>query len=231
MLYAELGRRPLEIQIKSRMIGYWISLVNAPNTKFSQNLYRLMLAESINGQNYKWINCIENILISVGKPDLLTQPFTNNPQATRAKIVQTLNDLYVQEWNTKLNASSKGKNYNLFKQDLLFETYLTSLNRNLYISMIKFRTCNYRLPVEKSRWENIPMNERKCILCDKNDIGDSFHYLLICPVFRNERLSFLKPYYYKRPNTMKFRELMCSTNKSILLGLSKFMIIIMNKFP
>ena len=40
MLCAELGRNPIGIQIKFRMIGYWISLVNNENlNKFSQKIY------------------------------------------------------------------------------------------------------------------------------------------------------------------------------------------------
>ena len=32
MLYAELGRMPVEVTVKSRMIGYWLSLVNGKET-------------------------------------------------------------------------------------------------------------------------------------------------------------------------------------------------------
>ena len=65
-----------------------------------------MLTESGSGRNYKWINYIKNILISVDKPDLINQPFINNPQATRTKIVKSLNDFYGQDWIAKLGLSS-----------------------------------------------------------------------------------------------------------------------------
>ena len=35
MLYGELGITPVEVHIKSCMVGFWISLVNRENTKFS----------------------------------------------------------------------------------------------------------------------------------------------------------------------------------------------------
>ena len=71
MIYAELGRNPIDIQIKSRMIGYWISLVHNENlNKFSRNIYDIMLAEFNRGQNFKWLNYIKEILISVGEPGL-----------------------------------------------------------------------------------------------------------------------------------------------------------------
>ena len=84
--------------------------------------------------------------------------------------------------------------------------------------------------VEVSRWENIVYEDRKCNLCDKNDLGDEFHYLLICPYFQNERKDLLKRYYYLRPNTFKFQELLNCKNKQVLLNLSKFMKLIMSKF-
>ena len=66
-----------------------------------------------------------------------------------------------------MNSSSKGKSYNYFKQDLNFENYLINLDKKHYLSLIKFRTGNHRLPVETGRWANLPVNERKCHLCTK----------------------------------------------------------------
>ena len=59
MLYAELGRTSIEIQIKTRMIGFWISLVNGNNSKFSRKLCNIMLTESGSRRNYKRINYIK----------------------------------------------------------------------------------------------------------------------------------------------------------------------------
>ena len=143
MLYAELGRNPIDIQI---MIGYWISLVNNENlNKFSRKIYDIMLAEFNRGQNFKWLNFIKEILISVGEPGLLNQNFIQNPKATKDKIVNRLNDLYIQEWVAKLQTSSKGRNYSIFKQNINLESYITALPRRVFIPIIKFRSCNYKL--------------------------------------------------------------------------------------
>ena len=66
MLYAELGRKPIYIQIKSRMIWYWTSPVNENLNKFSQKIYDIMLAEFNRGQNLKCLclNFIKEVLIS-----------------------------------------------------------------------------------------------------------------------------------------------------------------------
>ena len=130
-----------------------------------------MLVGSDNGQNYKWINYIKSILISVGKPDLINQPVVINS----LKIVQTLKDLYVQDLYSKLTQSSKSRNYALFKDNPGVEPFLTILTRNAYIPMLKFRTSNSKLPVETGIWRNVPLHDRKCELCNKNDLGDEFH--------------------------------------------------------
>lgn len=45
-------------------------------------------------------------------------------------------------------------------------------------NLIQFRTSNHRFAVETDRWYNIPLNERRCILCDKVLICDEIHYIL-----------------------------------------------------
>ena len=79
----------------------------------------------------------KNILISVEMPDLFNQPVINNPNATETKIKSILNDLYLQEWHAKLQQSSNGRTYGIFKQDFNFETFLNILSKNAYIPLIK----------------------------------------------------------------------------------------------
>lgn len=189
-----------------------------------------MQSELHSNPQYKWLNFIKHILISVGRADLFNQSSINNPELIKVKIIQTLKDLNMQEWHTKTTESSKGNNYKLFKDNQQFEAYLKILSRKNYTPLIKFRTGNHRLPVEVGRWEGIPYTKRKCTLCEKNDIGDEFHYLLICPTFATERNTLLKPYYFRRPNIITYKELLNTRNKIVLSKLSKFVQIIMNKF-
>ena len=232
MLYAELGITPIEVHIKSRMIGFWIKLVNSDDIKLSKTMYHIMQSEIESNPQYKWLNFIRNILISVGKVDLFNAYNIENPKSTKSQIIKSLNDLYIQKWHSETEESSKGTNYKLFKDNQQFEAYLNILTRKSYIPLIKFRTGNHRLPVEVGRWERpkIPLHERICTLCNTNDIGDEFHYILTCPTLATERNSLLKPYYFRRPNILKFKELLNTRNKNTLSKLSKFVELIMSKF-
>ena len=68
-----------------------------------------------------------------------------------------------------------------------------------------------------------------CTLCNLLLQGDEYQYVLICPYFRN-RDQYLKPYYYIRPNLLKFEQLFCSTNRKTQSRLAKFVTIIMKNF-
>ena len=62
--------------------------------------------------NFKWIQCINDILVAVSRPDLFkTEPVNKlNPNSVKMDISRTLSDLYIQDWNEKANVSSKENN-------------------------------------------------------------------------------------------------------------------------
>ena len=102
------------------------------------------------------------------------------------------------------------------------ESYLFKLPKRLSINLTRFRTSNHRFPVETGRYNDTDRAERKCRLCNANDIGDEMHYLLICSYFHEERVKFIPRHYYTRTNVLKFRELMNSQNENKLNKLAKF---------
>ena len=218
MIYAELGRYPIEITIKSRTIAFWSRLISSKQSKLSYLMYRKLL--NTPRCQSKWVNNIKSILNSCGRPDIWEMPPTNINIV--ALIKRNLIDQYNQEWHSKLEISSKGKNYQLFKDSPNFEEYLLKLPRQLTINLAKFRTSNHRFPCETGRYNDIEYAERKCRLCDKNDIGDEMHYLLICPHFYEERVRLIPKYYYTRTNVIKFKELMSTQNENKLIKLAQF---------
>ena len=55
MVYGELGRYPLEINIKMKMICFWFKLVSSSG-KLAGKIYQLVFQLSENGnQSFKWI--------------------------------------------------------------------------------------------------------------------------------------------------------------------------------
>ena len=100
--------------------------------------------------------------------------------------------------------------------------------------MCKFKCSNHRMPIVSGRYANVSVDERKCELCELNDhynqIGDEFHYLFNCPFFREDRVRYMKRFYYISPNMYKMTQLFNYASDKEILDLGKFILIIISHF-
>ena len=228
VVYGELhvGRYPLTIEVKLRMITYWIKLVIGKEAKLCSIVYRLMYHyHNTNNANFKWLTTVKSIFDECGLSYVWTSQLCVNHTWIKAQIKQSLIDQFRQVWNEEIQTSPKTINYRLFKDTLELEKYFNILDKKNYIIFCKFRTINHKLPIETGRWQNIERQNRKCTLCN-TDIGDEYHYILNCPSFINERKNYIKKRFYERPNTIFFKEIMSSENGQSLINLCKFIKII-----
>lgn len=97
---------------------------------------------------------------------------------------------------------------------------------NHLYTLCKFRCGSHRLPIETGRWQGITRDNRVCHLIDSNDIGNEYHYVMICHSMKADRKKFLSEYFWKYPNTCKFILLFNCTNAIQLEKLCKFIKII-----
>ena len=227
MLFAETGRYPLEINIKTRMIAYWAKLITGKSSKLSYQIYKYML--QLNNFESKWITQIKNILNQCGMQEYWLNQTDFVDKTTHLKIKQILLDQNLQNWNSTLQNSHKGRYYSNIKENISLEQYLLKLDKSNYLQLLKYRTGNHFLPVETGRWSDVDYSDRKCYLCNSTDVGDEMHYLLICPKFENERKAYLKKYFYNRPSTLKFKQILSITNIIELQRLCKFIKIILER--
>ena len=65
-------------------------------------------------------------------------------------------------------------------------------------------------------------DERLCDLCNKNALGDEFHYLLECEFFKNERKKILRRQFIEHPNSVKLHDLLNTDDNRVLFQLAKF---------
>ena len=228
MLLAELGRYPIEIVIESRMTGFWARIVSGKESKLSYILYKI-LRHTPNFQS-KWVNFVKKIFDDTGKPDIWLNEGNARLNCITLQIKRILIDQYQQAWRANIQNSSKGTIYQVFKDSIELEKYFLVLDRKQYLTFVKFRTANHRLPIEVLRWEGVPINERLCTLCDAHDVADEFHYTLCCKYFAQERMQYIQPYYFRRPNVLKFKELMNITSPVKLRKLCKFIDILLIHF-
>ena len=182
MLYGELGRYPLTINIKTRMVNFWNKIICSHRNKISKQVYNYVLNDTSN--EYKWLTYIKNILFNTGNGIIWITHNHKQVKNIHTLIRHNLIDQLRQEWSQQLTQSQKARNYSIFKLDLRFEPYLSILPSSLAISLFLFRTANQKLPVEFGRWNGTPCTERKCTKCMSNAICDEMHCLFSCPYFK-----------------------------------------------
>lgn len=203
MVYGELGRFPLDINIKLRMVSFYSRMMKNEN-KLSSIMFKLLLNLHQNGTCYsKWIAYVKSIFDECGLSYVFMNQQYIDISLYKPIIKQTLRDQFIQKWFQSLAESSRGSFYSIFKTNFCIENYLLKLSGQAKHLITKFRCCNINIPIEKGRWHNIPKEERLCVLCTENTVGDEFHYLFLCKnakvvEFRNK---FIPSYYIKNPST------------------------------
>ena len=230
MVLGETGMYPIEIQAKCRMLCFWYKLVDNQNfKKYSSIIYTFLFSlyeKQIHTSTF--LTSVKDTLNNIGLSGIWLQQFEGLPSLSyfKGEIKRRLRDQYVQTWSTNIMSNELYYNYRLYKNIFCLETYFHKLPENLVKTVVKFRTLNHRLPIQTGRYEGIERSQRICTKCDLNDLGDEFHYLLLCPYFVKKRQHYLKPYFYTKPNVLKLEKLLMSSKKSILTKLAMFMLAI-----
>ena len=230
MVYGELGVFPLSIDIQSRMFFFFLDKTWCyGKNKIASSLYKLV--RHLNEQrkiNSKWLVHVEHLVNSNGFGNIWDKHDDINAKGFIKSFKQKLVDQYKQNWNSLVDISSRGINYRIFKDNFQINIYFSFLSNRQCKILTAFRTRNHHLPVEVGRWRSIPLNERVCMFC-VTDIGGEYHYIMTCNFFNSQRMKFVKPYYYRNPNTIKFNALMNQNHVKQMKLLCSFIEIIMKE--
>ena len=121
--------------------------------------------------------------------------------------------IYIQDWHSRLENSTRARFY-INIANCQFQRYLELLKIEKYRkSLCKLRVSSHRLQVEMGRWakpNKILFDNRKCRACKV--LEDEFHFIIVCSFYKDLRKTYIKRYYWQRPNMPKFLELF-STKK------------------
>ena len=231
MIYGELGRMPMYIPISARIFGFWERIVNGKHEKISYTLYNILYKlDKENVYHSKWLNCIKDILIKTGNTQVWDDQNVDVNFHLSKKVKQSLFDTFVENWKDQVYNSSKCSKYRMYKTTFGLEKYLTVLPQDLLYNLCRLRCSSHKLPIETGRFFAIDRSERICNLCNKQELGDEFHYLFNCTYFIQERCRYLPKNLTDSPNTISYNELMNCEDKFTLIGLAKFIKIVMSLF-
>lgn len=223
MVYGETGRMPISVIIQLRLVSFWARLITSEEHRLRRTMYSILLKHYNDGTFVSpWLRSIKNILDSCGFSHIWeTQTFPSQVWIVNA-VKLRLRDQWIQQWRSDVMMMNKCVNYRIFKTELCFENYLIELPYKYRKALAKLRMSNHKLPVEKGRYERLPLIERKCRLCNDGSVGDEFHFLLQCKELLPLRKRFIPVNYWRYPNTLNFNNLMNDKRKSVTLRIAKF---------
>ena len=225
MLYFELGRCPLLVTRKLRMFRYWCIILKSDNCILKAT-YDCMLADMRNRPRTckNWAYSIKNELYSIGLGEYWDSQYIPNDNSFLYVVKTRLNDIFIQLCYATFESSSKCLLYKHLVDNFCLQYYLTKRLDNTYKSLIcKYRISAHSLLIEKGRYVNTLRHRRLCTMCDRRDIEDEYHFILICPLYRDIRLKYIKTYYYKRPSMLKLVQLLSVQNVKSLNNLAKYL--------
>jgi hypothetical protein len=173
-------------------------------------------------------NCVNEYAINVKTllENLGFSSMFNNDEISFAQlntIIQRVYDQYIQHWFNEIETASKLEAYKLFKDTFTCEKYLNCIENLKHRTAFKrFRCSAHKLMIEEGRYRNITRDERICRMCNMNIVESEYHFLLVCPFYRELRTSNLPQYYCSWPSIQKFSSLMKTKQKGLLIRTGKF---------
>ena len=104
--------------------------------------------------------------------------------------------------------------------EFCYEKYLNVLFSKARNILAKFRCSAHNQMIGQGRFINVERSNRICQFCHMNCIEDEYHFLLVCPVYRDLR----QKYYYTWASINKFKLLLTSKSETIIKQLGYYLI-------
>ena len=221
-VYGEFGIFPLKININMRVLKYWLKIIR-PTTTYDNYIRKIYLELLLTNIYYPdketWVTKVKDILFKCGLGYYWLNQKVENEQLFLSTVKQRLKDIYKQEWNANIQGTSDNRLYKYLKSDFSFENYLNLPNLHLRNSLSKLRLSSHLFNVERGRWNNLPLMNRVCDLC--NVLEDEFHVFIECPRYKRFRDLYIPASIVKKPSMLSFIQFLKCGKDTDLIKLGK----------
>ena len=223
-IYGELGRISYKTRRIFIIIKYWLKLLNVSERKYNHIVYKMMLNDiELMPTKTNWASLVRNELFNLGFNEVWYQQSAGDNKFFLTILRQRLKDVFVQNWNERLNLSSRATFYRSFAE-FKFQPYLNIVNVSKFrIALTQLRVSSHRLEIETGRWtkpNKISRENRKCQVC--SILEDEFHFLFECYLYKDLRKQYIKPYFTRHCSMLKTIQLFKSEKKRDIQNLAMF---------
>ena len=104
-VYGELGRFPLVVLIRIRILNYWFKILNSPNSLLHKVYLQQVNQLNVNANFECWASCMRNLLNELGFSYIWDFQCISKLQLNM--VTQSIYDQYYQSWYSELAQSDK----------------------------------------------------------------------------------------------------------------------------
>ena len=169
---SETGKFPISLKMFKHIIRYWRRIATSEKIL-------LVAAREANEmmQKKNKHNCskVTNYLLNMTGSTIDTNQKT---------IEKELENLYIKWWTEQAKTTGENKldYYYTLKRSFGFEKYLNNVPPHIRRYITRLRMSSHAFPIEVQRYnkKKIQREDRKCTICNLNEVGNEEHYLLRC---------------------------------------------------
>ena len=188
-LYGDCGEIPLSLKSYRLTLNYWHRLTELTD----DSLAKIALYENV-ALRTDWIVTIEKLINTLKLSDKI-----GNHCKFKSATKKSLESGWKIWWKLSLENPqlSRLKFYQEIKQEYGYEKYLDIQNFEKRRLISKLRGSDHVLEIEKGRHKPAntrkPVEERKCVYCEKGEVEDEKHFLFSCNLYTQVRDKYLIP--------------------------------------
>ena len=120
IVYGEVGRYPLFIERYRRIVKYWLHIIQTNGCKYVKMIYNVMYQKSIVNMNtVNWVTNVRDLLNTARFGEVWLNQHVGNPDLFLKIFTIRLQDMYEQNWSTKMSTSSSARSCYIFK-DMIY---------------------------------------------------------------------------------------------------------------
>ena len=124
MIYGDLGRFHIEIDIQIKIVSFWARLFGERN-KLSYLSYKLLYTLSIEENiHLVWIEYLKELCDETGNSSIWINQDIPNSNWLISGIKLRLHDQFKQCWYSLIENTQKAFNYRIFKENFEFENLI-----------------------------------------------------------------------------------------------------------
>ena len=162
------------------ILNYWNRLLSMDDMRLTKHVFKYDYKNS--NVNKNWCSDVNEI------SKLLNMDHVFNNRLMFGNIYDTLYELSKDEWLENIHNKPKLRTYIRFKTNLALEPYVEYHMQKRQRSLLaQYRLGILPLRIETGRYDNTPVENRTCQLCDLGATEDEYHFVMTCPLFAEYR--------------------------------------------